>query len=193
MAGHAWHDSRMFVSWASAAVCCSSLCVLRDLRAHPIQTTFGCGRTPRWEFSRLEPQSRVLVAAFGTLRQLRAGWRGVERVAPNAMERRAPTFEFESAVVATIVPQPESEEHRGDEDAVDHGTGGEIEHAAISPRCRGPCNAEMLAVGRDGAAIRDLRHWRTRGGGKTEVIDIAVGASPNEPSRADRGTGHTSF
>ena len=53
---------------------------------------------------------------------------GVEFVAANAVEGRLAPFAFERAMIPPIVPKPEGEEDDRDNEAVNDGRDGKIEH-----------------------------------------------------------------
>jgi hypothetical protein len=78
--------------------------------------------------SRLEAQSGVLVAAFRASAEFRAGERGVNRIAADAVKDRLPPLAFKAAVIAPVVIEPQAEENCGDNDAVDHDGGGQFKH-----------------------------------------------------------------
>lgn len=66
--------------------------------------------------------------ALGAFAELGARGRRVERVATDAMEGRAAALEFETMMIAPVIPQPEGGECNTHERAIDNDSGGKIEH-----------------------------------------------------------------
>jgi hypothetical protein len=52
----------------------------------------------------------------------------VELITPNAVKRRPASLAFEGPMIPTVVPKPERQEDNRDEQAVDNGSYGKIEH-----------------------------------------------------------------
>ncbi len=71
------------------------------------------------------------MAALGARREGGAGRAGEKGIAADAVERPAPPLRLERAMIPAIIPEPESEEARADECAIDDGGGGEIEHGTV--------------------------------------------------------------
>jgi hypothetical protein len=79
-------------------------------------------------YSDLESQSDVFVPAFRTAAQLRAKRRRIQRIAADAVKGRFAPFEFEAPVIPTVIPQPQTEKHGGNEHTINHSGGPEVEH-----------------------------------------------------------------
>jgi hypothetical protein len=75
-------------------------------------------------------EASVLIVATGTLTELGAGMRRVKLVATNAVKDGLAALQLETGVFATVIIKPQAEKHRRDQQAVDDGSGGEIEHGS---------------------------------------------------------------
>ena len=75
-----------------------------------------------------EPKSRILVTASRTAGQLNSHALRVELITANTVKRSPASLAFEGPMIPTIVPKPERQEDDGDEQAVDDGSYGKIEH-----------------------------------------------------------------
>lgn len=76
----------------------------------------------------LEFQPRVFMAAARTFAGPSSSRRGVKMVATDAVKGRFSALALEARVVAAVIVKPKTEEHRCDEQAVDHERGGQSEH-----------------------------------------------------------------
>ena len=69
------------------------------------------------------------MSTFRAQAEFGRGRRRIKGVAANAVKGRLAPGEFERQVVASVIPQPDAAKDHGDYCAVDHGRGGQIEHA----------------------------------------------------------------
>lgn len=66
----------------------------------------------------------------------------VDLITSDAVKNRAPALGLETRMVAAIVVNPQSEEKRGHQQAVDDGSGSQIEHGnALAKRISGSAQA----------------------------------------------------
>lgn len=75
----------------------------------------------------------VTVATTGTVRFLVGAAVGVDFVAANTVKDDAAAFGFETGVIAAIIIDPQAEKKCREEEAVEDGGSGEVEHGGAVP------------------------------------------------------------
>ena len=92
------------------------------------------GDTRRDRDSYLKPKSTVGVTTMGAHRLGRLASCRIDLITPNAVKNRAPTLSLEARMIAAIVVDPQSKEERSHQQAIDDGSGGQIEHGNVLPK-----------------------------------------------------------
>jgi hypothetical protein len=82
----------------------------------------------RWDEGPSKFKATVLVAAFPTRAEFGRRRRRIESVTADAVEGRLTAFPLKLSVVAPVIPEPDAAEYDCDNHAVDHGSGGQVEH-----------------------------------------------------------------
>src|ERR1035437_1779829 len=77
---------------------------------------------------RLEFQAGVFVSALWTAAELGAGGRGVKRVATDPGKRRLAPLGLKVPVIAAVIPQPQADKCRRDDETEENDCRGEIDH-----------------------------------------------------------------
>jgi hypothetical protein len=80
------------------------------------------------EIRELKPQMAVLETTVRAIRLQVLSPHRVNAVAFHAVENRATPFRLKTGVIPTVIVDPQSEKKCRDHQAVDNGSGGQIEH-----------------------------------------------------------------